>query len=191
MVCTEGNCFLSVLSLRVRSTACVPLGLISDNTSRWSGSWRRSEVVLDQTAKVVEEMWQMELYRLCVLRRRGIRAGKAVRISWQALRILSLPSQTDMRLGVAELELVESVGHERRSAPDSELSHFNPDRQPCCDFHVPSLLRKPIFYNQCLIVWTSYFLSFAYQLATSPLGFPERGAKGSPSRPRPSWVSMY
>ena len=70
-------------------------------------------MVLDQAAKVVKEMGQMELDRLAAAPAEGIGAAEARAhlVAGLAERIPA-PAEPTCGFALPELELVESVGHE-------------------------------------------------------------------------------
>ena len=68
-------------------------------------------MVLDQTAKVVEEMGQMELNRLASAQAEGIRVGKARADLVAGLaKCVPAPAKQTCGLALPELELADSTG---------------------------------------------------------------------------------
>ena len=99
-------------------------------------------MVLDQTAKVVEEMGQMELNRLASAQAEGIRVGKARADLVAGLaKCVPAPAKQTCGLALPELELVESVGHE--AAPFRSRQRLGRFNQQVRSPSVISMVRPP------------------------------------------------
>src|SRR4051812_25165196 len=107
-------------------------------------------MVLDQAAKVVKEMGQMELNRLATAPAEGIGTGetRAHLVAGLAERIPA-PAEQICGFALPELEFVESVGHE--AAPfrsGQRLGRFGQQvAQSCCDFHGSASLTEQGRYS--------------------------------------------
>src|SRR4051794_26454591 len=107
-------------------------------------------MILDQTAQVVEEMGQMELHRLASAPAEGIGTSEAGAhlVTGLAEGVAAAAEETS-GFALAELELVESVGHEVAPLRSRQrLGRFVQQlAQPCGDFHGSASLTKEGRYS--------------------------------------------
>src|SRR5262249_14264773 len=94
------------------------------------------KMILDQTAKVVEEIGQMELHRLGSAPAESIGTSEArAHLVTGLAEGVAAPAKETSGFALAELELVESVGHETAPLRSRErLGRFEQQvAQPCGD----------------------------------------------------------
>src|SRR5437899_3160076 len=98
-------------------------------------------MVLDEVAKVVEQMGQMELNRLASAQAEGIRASEArAHLVAGLAEGVAAPAEETGGFALPELELAEGFGHEATPLRSGERLRRFPQQvaEGSCDFHGPA-----------------------------------------------------